>query len=239
MAVRYSRVLLKLSGEALGGDGEQFAHDRLTALSQVIHRVVRDGIQLGIVLGAGNIFRARSANLEVVGRVTADHVGMLGTVMNAAVLRDYLRAEGVAAHVFSPRRIEPLSRPFARDRALPLLREGHVLLFAGGTGNPYFTTDSAAALRALEIGADALLKGTQVDGVYDRDPHRYPDARRFTRLAYEEVVARKLGVMDLTAITLCAEGDLPVVVFDISQPENLLRLVQGEDLGTRIAKEPQ
>jgi uridylate kinase len=235
--LRYTRVVLKLSGEALGGEGEPFDHARLLGLAQVIHQVVQEGVQLGIVLGAGNIFRARSANLEVVERVTADHVGMLGTIMNAAILRDYLRAEGIKARILSPRDLAPLSRLFARDQALPLLQSGHVLILAGGTGNPYFTTDSAAALRALELGADALLKGTQVDGVYDKDPHLYPDAQRFPHLSYEEAIARRLRVMDLTAITLCAEGALPVVVFDISCPDNLLRLLRGEELGTRIAKE--
>lgn len=235
--LRYNRVVLKLSGEALSGEEHPFDHERLLGLAQAIHQAVQEGIQLGIVLGAGNIFRARSANLEVVERVTADHVGMLGTLMNAAILRDYLRAEGLKARIFSPREHVPLSRPFARDQALPLLQSGHVLILAGGTGNPYFTTDSAAALRALELGADALLKGTQVDGVYDKDPHRYPDARRFPRLTYEEAIARRLRVMDLTAITLCAEGNLPVVVFDISHPDNLLRLLRGGELGTRIAKE--
>lgn len=236
--MRFSRVLLKLSGEALAGGEEAFGHQRLTALAQVIHQVVQEGVQLGVVVGAGNLFRARSANLEIVDRLTADHVGMLGTIMNAAILRDYLRAEGIRARVFSPRRLVPLSQPFARDVVLPLMQTRHVLLFAGGTGNPYFTTDSAAALRALEIGADVLLKGTQVDGVYAADPRRVPDAERFDRLTYEEVISRRLRVMDLTAFTLCAEAGLPILVFDISQPENLLRVLRGEQIGTWIAKEP-
>jgi uridylate kinase len=235
--LRFSRILLKLSGEALGDSESQFDHERLTALAQTIQRIVQQGVQVGIVVGAGNIFRARSANLEIVDRVTADHVGMLATVMNAAILRDYLRVEGQRAQIFSPRELRPLARAFSRDVALPLLQSGHVLIFAGGTGNPFFTTDSAAALRALEIGADALVKGTQVDGVYDRDPRLHPDAQRFDRLTYDEVVARKLGVMDLTAITLCADRGLPVVVFDIGRPENLLRLLSGEPLGTWIEKE--
>jgi uridylate kinase len=235
--VRFSRILLKLSGEVLMEDGEQFGHGRLTVLAQAIAQVIQNGIQLGVVLGAGNIFRARSANLEIVERVTADHVGMMGTVMNAAIVRDYLRAEGVRARVFSPRALSPLTRQFTRDTALPVLRGGGVLLLAGGTGNPYFTTDSAAALRALEIGADALLKGTQVDGVYDKDPRQYDDAQKFDHLTYQEVISRGLGVMDLTAITLCAERELPVLVFDISDPNNLLRVLQEEALGTWITKE--
>ncbi|HOX25092.1 MAG TPA: UMP kinase [Candidatus Krumholzibacteria bacterium] len=236
--LRYSRVLLKLSGEALADGDEQFSHAKLTGLSQVLAEVVQTGVQVGVVCGAGNLFRARQANLGVLGRVTADQIGMLATVMNAAVLRDYLRAEGQKARIFTPRSQPPLAECFVRDQALELLKAGYVVLFAGGTGNPYFTTDSAAALRALEISADTLLKGTQVDGVYDKDPHQYPDARRFAHLTYDEVLARKLGVMDLTAVTLCAEGNLAMTVFDISDPENLLRVLQDETLGTRITKEP-
>jgi uridylate kinase len=234
----YSRILLKLSGEALADPESQFSHDKLTALAQAIHQVVQSGVQMGVVCGAGNIFRARQANLGVMGRVTADHVGMLATVMNAAVLRDYLRAEGQKARIFAPRSQPPLADMFARDNALELLKAGTVLIFAGGTGNPYFTTDSAAALRALEISADVLLKATQVDGVYDKDPHQYPDARKFDHLTHDEVLARKLRVMDLTAITMCADGNLAVEVFDISDPQNLLRIVDGEKLGTSITKEP-
>lgn len=235
--MRFTRILLKLSGEALGDADTQFVHDKLSALTQAVLQVTQDGVQVGIVVGAGNIFRARSANLEVVERVTADHVGMLATFMNAAILRDYLRAEGMRVRIFGPREQPPLARAFARDVALPLMQTGHVLIFAGGTGNPYFTTDSAAALRALEIGADALIKATQVDGVYDKDPRQHADAQRLEHLTYEEAVARKLGVMDLTAITLCAERDLPIVVFNIGRPDDLVRLVAGESIGTRIEKE--
>ncbi|MDY0108970.1 MAG: UMP kinase [Candidatus Krumholzibacteria bacterium] len=235
--LRPSRILLKLSGEALADGQEQLSHLKLTNLAQTLHQAVQAGVQVAVVCGAGNIFRARQANLGVIGRVTADQVGMLATVMNAAVLRDYLRAEGQRARIFTPRGQPPLAEAFARDQALDLLKSGHVVLLAGGTGNPYFTTDSAAALRALELSADGLFKGTQVDGVYDRDPLEYPDAQRFTNLTYEDVLVRKLRIMDLTAITLCAEGDLSVTVFDISDPDNLLRILDGEPLGTRITKE--
>ena len=235
--LRYSRILLKLSGEALCDGDEQFSHRKLSDLAQVLAQAVQTGVQVAVVCGAGNIFRARQSNLGVLGRVTADQVGMLATVMNAAVLRDYLRAEGQQARIFAARDQVPLAEAFARDKAVALLKSGQVVLLAGGTGNPYFTTDSAAALRALEISADGLLKGTQVDGVYDRDPHQYPEAKRFDHLTYDEVLARKLGVMDLTAITLCSEGNLAVTVFDISEPENLLRILGGEPLGTRITKE--
>ncbi|MGD9548612.1 MAG: UMP kinase [Candidatus Krumholzibacteriia bacterium] len=235
--MKFTRVLLKLSGEALMEGTEQYSHGKLTALAQVLAQVQLAGVQVGIVVGAGNIFRARSANLEIVDRVTADNVGMLGTVMNAAILRDYLRAEGLKAKVLSPREQRPLTSAFARDTALSLLQAGYVLIFAGGTGNPYFTTDSAASLRALEISADVLLKGTQVDGVYDRDPKRDPGARRYDSLTYAEVIAQRLQVMDLTAVTLCAEHGMPMFVFDISDPANLLKAVKGEQKGTWIAKE--
>jgi uridylate kinase len=236
---RFSRILLKLSGEALADGDDVFGHAQLSALAQTIAQAVQDGVQIGIVIGAGNLFRARSANLEVVSRVTADQVGMLATIMNAAVVRDYLRGEGLKARILTPRAQPPLADGFARDTALEAMKSGHVVLLAGGTGNPYFTTDTAAALRALELSAEVLLKGTQVDGVYDRDPQKYPDAQRFDSLTYDEVVSRKLRVMDLTAVTLCAEGDLPVLVFDVSQPRNLLRVLAGEPLGTWITKEPR
>ena len=235
--MKYTRILLKLSGEALMEGGEQYSHRRLLGLSQTISRLVQQGTQVGIVIGAGNIFRARSANLAIVDRVTADNVGMLGTVMNAAIMRDYLRAEGLKAQILSPREQRPLTTAFARDKALGMMQSGFVLLFAGGTGNPYFTTDSAAALRALEISADVLVKGTQVDGVYDKDPHKHDDAKRFDRLTYDEVIARRLQVMDLTAVTLCAEHGMPMFVFDISDPANLLKVVQDEQPGTWIKKE--
>ncbi len=237
--MKFTRILLKLSGEALMSDGEQYSHRKLTGLAQALAQIIQQGVQVGIVVGAGNIFRARSANLEIVDRVTADNVGMLGTVMNAAIMRDYLRAEGLRSKIFSPREHRPLTKSFARDEALGLMQSGHVLLFAGGTGNPYFTTDSAAALRALEISADALFKGTQVDGVYDKDPNKFDDAIRFEHLTYDEVIDRRLEVMDLTAVTLCAEQGLPMFVFDISDPENLVNAIGGDQPGTWIKKETQ
>lgn len=235
--MKFTRILVKVSGEALMSDGEQYSHQKLTGLAQALAQAVQQGVQVGLVVGAGNIFRARSANLEIVDRVTADNVGMLGTVMNAAILRDYLRAEGLKARVFSPREQRPLTKSFSRDEALALMQTGHVLLFAGGTGNPYFTTDSAASLRALEISADALFKGTQVDGVYDKDPHKHKDAVRYEQLTYDEVIAQRLQVMDLTAVTLCAEQGLPMFVFDISDPNNLVNALAGNQPGTWITKE--
>ncbi len=235
--MKFTRILLKLSGEALMEENEQFSHTKLSNLAVVIRRMVEEGVQVGIVVGAGNIFRARSANLDIVDRVTADNVGMLATIMNASILRDYLRGEGLKSKILSPREVRPLTSAFARDLALNLMQSGHVLIFAGGTGNPYFTTDSAASLRALEISADVLLKGTQVDGVYDKDPHKYSDARRYEQLTYDQVIDQRLGVMDLTAVTLCREQGLPMFVFDITDPESLLKAVRGEQKGTWIKKE--
>lgn len=235
--MKFTRILLKLSGEALMDDGEQFSHTKLTDLASAIGEVRQMGVQVGIVVGAGNIFRARSANLEIVDRVTADNVGMLATIMNASILRDYLRAHGLKANILSPREVRPLTGPFARDTALGMLQQGHVLIFAGGTGNPYFTTDSAAALRALEISADVLIKGTQVDGVYDKDPHKHPDAKRYEQLTYAEVIDQRLQVMDLTAVTLCSEQGMPMFVFDISDPRNLIKTIEGTQKGTWIKKE--
>jgi len=235
--VKFTRILLKLSGEALMSDNEQYGHSKLSALAQAIAQVTQMGVQVGIVVGAGNIFRARSANLEIVDRVTADNVGMLATIMNAAIVRDYLRGEGLKSRILSPREQRPLTKSFARDEALALMNRGHVLVFAGGTGNPYFTTDSAAALRALEISADALIKGTQVDGVYDKDPHKFADAKRYDLLDYDEVINQRLQVMDLAAVTLCADQGLPMFVFDISDPRNLVKVIEGTQPGTWIKKE--
>ncbi len=235
--MKFTRILLKLSGEALMEDGEQFSHRKLTELSTAIGEVQRKGVQVGIVIGAGNIFRARSANLQIVDRVTADNVGMLATIMNASILRDYLRADGLKANILSPREVRPLTGAFARDTALSLLQNGHVLIFAGGTGNPYFTTDTAASLRALEISADALIKGTQVDGVYDKDPNKFDDAKRYEVLDYGQVIDQRLQVMDLTAVTLCEDQGLPMFVFDISDPNNLVKVIEGTQTGTWIKKE--
>lgn len=235
--MKISRILLKLSGEALSSGDEQYCHEKMTRIAQAVAALTSNGVQVGIVVGAGNIFRARTANLEVVDRVTADNVGMLGTVMNAGILRDYLWAEGLNSRIYTPREMRPLTRAFSRDAAIKDLQTGHALIFAGGTGNPYFTTDSAAALRALEISADVLVKGTQVDGVYDKDPHKHADAKRYDQLTYDDVINQRLGVMDLTAVTLCAEQGLPMFVFDISDPANLSKVIAGTQPGTWIKKE--
>lgn len=235
--MKITRILLKLSGEALASTEDQYCHQKMTNIAQAVSDLINDGVQVGIVVGAGNIYRGRSANLEVVDRVTADNVGMLATVMNAGILRDYLWAEGLNSRIYTPREMRPLTRAFSRDAAIKDLQSGHALIFAGGTGNPYFTTDSAAALRALEISADVLIKGTQVDGVYDKDPHKFDDAKRYEKLSYDDVIDQRLGVMDLTAVTLCAEQSLPMFVFDISDPANLSKVIAGTQPGTWIKKE--
>ncbi len=235
--MKFTRILLKLSGEALMSDDEQYCHAKLSGIAQAIAQVTQMGVQVGIVIGAGNIFRARSANLEIVDRVTADNVGMLATIMNASIVRDYLRGEGLHCRILSPREQRPLTKSFARDEAMGLLNRGHVLIFAGGTGNPYFTTDSAAALRALEISADVLVKGTQVDGVYDKDPNKFDDAKRYDVLDYDTVIDQRLQVMDLTAVTLCSDQGLPMFIFDISDPGSLVNVINGTQRGTWIKKE--
>jgi len=214
---------------------DPFGHDKLESIASVIAKVAASGIEVGIVVGAGNLFRARSANLEVMPRVSADSVGMLATIMNATVLRDYIRNAGQKAEVLTPRPTPPLTKTFSRDLSLELFENKTVLIFGGGTGNPYFTTDSAAALRALEINADVLLKATQVDGVYDKDPHKYSDAVRYDSLAFSEVIDNRLRVMDLTAVALCEENNLPIEVFDISDSDNLLRIMSGELKGTIVS----
>jgi len=214
---------------------DPFGHDKLESIASVIAKVAASGIEVGIVVGAGNLFRARSANLEVMPRVSADSVGMLATIMNATVLRDYIRNAGQKAEVLTPRPTPPLAKTFSRDLSLKLFENKTVLIFGGGTGNPYFTTDSAAALRALEINADVLLKATQVDGVYDKDPHKYSDAVRYDSLAFSEVIDNRLRVMDLTAVALCEENNLPIEVFDISDSDNLLRIMSGELKGTIVS----
>ena len=232
---RFSRILLKLSGEGLMSGNDPFGHDKLEAIASVIAKVAASGVEIGIVVGAGNLFRARSANLEVMPRVSADNVGMLATIMNATVLRDYIRNTGQKAEVLTPGPTPPLTKTFSCDLSLELFENNTVLIFGGGTGNPYFTTDSAAALRALEISADVLLKATQVDGVYNKDPHKHSDAVRYDSLAFSEVIDNRLRVMDLTAVALCEENNLPIEVFDISDPDNLLRIMSGELKGTIVS----
>lgn len=229
----FSRILLKLSGELLRSGDECFAPAQLRAVADALARTVRLGVQTAVVVGGGNIFRGRAVASERF-RTDADHVGMLATLLNAGMLRFYLEEAGVTARVFAPRAVPPVAAAFERGEAVAALLRGEIVLLGGGTGNPCFSTDSAAALRAIELAADAVLKGTLVDGVYDKDPKRHPDANRYASLTFDEVLQRQLRVMDQTAIALCREYGMKVVVFDLKEPLNLLRVVEGSLAGSVI-----
>ena len=230
------RVALKLSGEAFADPALQYGIDPATVrrLAGEIAEVTGEGHQVAVVVGAGNIFRGLSSAAEGMERANADYMGMLATVLNAMALRDAIEGAGAVARVQTAIRIEQVAEPYIRLRAIRHLEKGRVVVFAGGTGNPFFTTDTAAALRAAEIGAEAVLKATKVDGVYDADPVRHPGARLFTELRYREVLERELRVMDATAITMCLENHLPIRVFNISVPGNIARAVRGEPVGTLV-----
>jgi len=230
------RVALKLSGEAFADPALQYGIDPGTVrrLAGEIAEVTAEGHQVGVIVGAGNIFRGLSSAAEGMDRANADYMGMLATVLNAMALRDAIEAAGCAARVQTAIRIEQVAEPYIRLRAIRHLEKGRVVVFAGGTGNPFFTTDTAAALRAAEIGAEVVLKATKVDGVYDADPVRHPGARLFSELHYREVLERDLRVMDATAITMCLENHLPIRVFNISVPGNIARAVRGEPVGTLV-----
>lgn len=233
----YKRVLLKLSGESLGGpQGRGLDTDSLRKFSKEIADAAKAGLQVAVVNGGGNIFRGLQGLDKGFDRVEGDRMGMLATIINALALSQFIKDEGVNAEVFSATPMEPLVRYYNRDNAVRVLEEGGVALIAGGTGNPFFTTDSGAALRALEIGADALLKGTRVDGVYTADPEKDPSAVRYDTLTFDEALSRHLKVMDQTAFALCSEGNMPVIVFDIGQAGNLTQLVRGGNVGTLVHK---
>lgn len=232
----YRRILLKLSGEALMGEVDYGVDpDIIARLAEEI-RAVRDlGVQIGIVIGGGNIFRGAGLANAGMDRVTADHMGMLATVMNALALQDALERKGVFARVMSALRINEVCEDYIRRRAIRHLEKGRVVLFAAGTGNPFFTTDTAASLRAIEVGAELLLKATKVDGVYSADPIKDPAAQRYERLNYDEVLDRRLMVMDTTAIVLCRDHDLALRVFDVKQEGALMRIVTGDQgIGTTV-----
>ncbi|MCS6765312.1 MAG: UMP kinase [Candidatus Protistobacter heckmanni] len=231
----YKRVLLKLSGEALMGD-DAFGINRATIEGMVndIAEVVRSGVQLAVVIGGGNIFRGVAGGAAGMDRATADYMGMLATMMNALALQDGLRQAGVEARVQSALRMDQVVEPYIRPRAIRQLEEGRVVVFAAGTGNPFFTTDTAAALRGAEVGAEIVLKATKVDGVYSADPKKDPTATRYATISFDEAIARHLQVMDATAFALCRDQKLPIKVFSIVKPGALLRVVRGEDEGTLV-----
>jgi len=231
----YRRVLLKLSGESLGGSaGKGFDTDTLRAYAREIASASKAGLQIGIVVGGGNIFRGMQGVGKGFDRVDGDRMGMLATVINSLALKMFIQDEGVKAEVFTSTPMEPCATYYMRDKAVKVLEEGGVALLAGGTGNPFFTTDSGAALRALEIKADALLKGTRVDGVYTADPEKDPSATRYDELTFDEALSKKLKVMDQTAYSLCREGGMPIIVFDMNREGNLTALLSGEKVGTLV-----
>jgi uridylate kinase len=232
---KYKRVLLKLSGEALMGE-DPYGINRATIESIVaeIAPVVQMGVETGVVIGGGNIFRGLAPGAAGMDRATADYMGMLATVMNALALQDAMRQAGVAGRVQSALNIEQVVEPYIRGKAIRYLEEGKVVIFAAGTGNPFFTTDTAAALRGSEIGAEIVIKATKVDGVYTADPKKDPSATRYARLSFDEAITRNLKVMDATALTLCRDQKLPVNVFSIFRKGALQRVVMGEDEGTLV-----
>ena len=233
----YRRVLLKLSGEALMGDGKYgISPKTLIAIAGEVKDVVELGVEVALTIGGGNIFRGVSGATEGMDRSSADYMGMLATVINSMALQDALEKMGVQTRVQSAIEMHQVAEPYIRRRAIRHLEKGRVVIFAAGTGNPYFTTDTAASLRAMEIHADVLLKATKVDGVYTDDPKKNAAAIKFKTLSYIDVLKRELKVMDSTAISLCMDNDLPIVVFDLTQRGNVRRVVMGEDIGTTVGK---
>ena len=235
MAPKFKRVLLKLSGESLMGD-KNFGLD-----SQVISRYAKDiksiielGVQVAIVIGGGNIYRGMNEAETGIERAQGDYMGMLATVINGMALQSGLEKEGVYTRLQSAIKMEQIAEPYIRRRAIRHLEKGRVVIFGAGTGNPYFTTDTAGSLRAIEIQADVILKGTRVDGIYSADPEKDPTATKFSTISFAECINKNLKVMDMTAFTLCMENELPIIVFDMNQPGNLLRVVQGAEVGTLV-----
>jgi len=237
LAARYQRILLKLSGELLGGETGQGIRDEVLAgLADEIREVHAMGVQIGIVLGGGNIFRGVAASTRGMDRVAADHMGMLATVINSLALQHALEKHGLFTRVMSAIKMDQVAEPYIRRRAVRHLEKGRIVVLAAGTGNPYFTTDTAAVLRAIEVGAEVILKGTKVDGVYSGDPVKDPAATFFPNIGYMNILNRGLKVMDSTAISLCMENRLPLVVFNVGVAGNLEKLMRGEPVGTRVGE---
>ena len=233
--VKYRRVLLKLSGEALAGElGFGISPRVVDRLTDEIREVHEMGVALGLVIGGGNIVRGTQASEQGMDRVSADYMGMLATVINALALQDMLERKGVDTRVMTAIRMEELAEPYIRRRALRHLEKGRVVIFAGGTGNPYFSTDTAAALRAIEMEADVIIKATKVEGVYTADPKKYPDAEFLPRLSFLEVMTRELGVMDAAAISLCKDNGLPIIVLNIQRAGGIAAAIRGEPVGTLV-----
>ncbi|MCZ6639019.1 MAG: UMP kinase [Candidatus Dadabacteria bacterium] len=232
---KYRKVLLKLSGEALQGEkGYGISAEVLEAISDEIAEVNKLNIELAIVIGGGNIFRGIAGASKGIDRSTGDYMGMLATVMNALALQDSLEKKGIHTRVQTALNIEQVAEPYIRRRAVRHLEKGRVVIFAAGTGNPFFTTDTAATLRALEIGADLILKATKVDGVYDKDPLEHKDAVKFKELSYMEVLKKELKIMDATAISLCMQGNIPIIVFNLFENGNIKNVIMGKEIGTIV-----
>jgi uridylate kinase len=232
---RYKRILLKLSGQSLAGkDGYGINPEVMSAIAQQIKKLSDDHVELAIVVGGGNIFRGFEASSKGMDRATADYIGMLATVMNAMALQEALEREEVITRVQSAITMQEVAEPYIRRKAMRHLEKGRTVIFGAGTGNPFFSTDTAATLRALEIGADAILKATRVDGVYDSDPEKNPNAIRYSRLTYIDVLNQGLKVMDSTAISLCMDNDMPIIVFNMTEPGNIQKVLMGDDIGTVV-----
>lgn len=233
--MQYSRILLKLSGESLAGNGNYGINDSvLMEYASQIKEVADKGCQISIVVGGGNIFRGLSGTSSGFDRVKGDQMGMLATVINSLAIESAITRAGGKAKVFTSIRMEPVGELYSRDKVVSEMKNGTVCIIAGGTGNPFFTTDTASALRAVETGADVLLKGTRVDGIYTSDPEKNPGAEKFVKISFEEVIDRRLKVMDLTAFTMCRENNMPLIVFDMNKPGNLMKLISGERIGTIV-----
>ena len=233
--LKYKRILLKLSGEALAGDKEfGFSNDVLESFARQIKEVHDQGVEVAIVIGGGNIFRGISGMEKGFDRVTGDTMGMLATIMNGLALQNSIENLGVPTRVMSALQMPQVAEPFIRRKAIRHLEKGRVVIFAGGTSNPYFTTDSSGALRAVEIHADVLAKGTKVDGIYDKDPMKVEDAVRYETVSYAEAISKNLKVMDTAALSLCRENEMPIVVFNALEEGNILKMAQGENIGTVV-----
>jgi uridylate kinase len=232
---KYKRILLKLSGEALSANGEIIDSTILEQYAQEINKIKAMGVEIAIVIGGGNIFRGASAAKIGIDRAQGDYMGMLATVINGMAVQASLEKHGLYTRLLTAFKVEAVCEPFIRRRAIRHLEKGRIVILGAGTGNPYFTTDSAASLRAVEIEADVVLKGTRVDGVYTADPEKDPTATRYSKLSFQEALSKGLKIMDATAFTLCQENNLPIIVFDMNKTDNLLKLIQGEDVGTLIS----
>ncbi len=233
--LKYKRILLKLSGESLAGENDFGINPKiLDFFSDEIKKVHDLGVQVGIVIGGGNIYRGLNSNGQAIDRVTGDQMGMLATIINSLALQSACESKGMFTRLMTAISMEAIAEPYIRRRAIRHLEKGRVVIFGAGTGHPYFSTDTAASLRAVEIEADAIFKGTRVDGVFDSDPEKNPGAALFEEISYLDVMQKNLRVMDLTAISLCKENNLPIIVFNMDKPDNLLKVITGENIGTSV-----